>query len=157
ISNVHDGSLAFSHDFLVGSWRGGFDISQASLDPSILGLYMVLGANGSSTMASWNASVPDTVYHTPQSWKYDADRDAMVSTVYYNDFGWTPECSPPEDGCYVNVRRTWHPVSQDGNRIYVSEELSWDEDWAPDYEMEIQHQRGNFYEREEPPFHVVLP
>ena len=67
---------------------------------------------------------------------------------------YAPPCTPPVNGCYVNVRRTWHPVAVDGNRIYVIEELSWDSDW--DFDMDIQHQRGNFYDAEALPYAIPV-
>jgi hypothetical protein len=149
ISNVFDGSLEFTPANLADAWRGGFDLSQASLEPDMTGLYMVLDADGSSVMASTYRGDPG-VYSTPQSWLLNGATGAMESTVYYDNSGWVPTCTPPVNGCYVYTQRRWHPLSMDGDRIYVLEELAWNTDG--DAELEVQHQRGNFYDRSELPF-----
>ena len=151
ISNVFDGSLAFDAANLADSWRSGFDLSQAAYEPGLVGLYLVLDPDGSSVMASRYAGDPDT-YRTPQSWTYNAAAGSMESTVYYDDTGWVPSCTPPVNGCYVYTQRRWHPLAVDGNRIFVIEELAWDADG--DLDLDVQHQRGNFYDRETAPFPI---
>lgn len=149
ISNVFDGSLAFDAASLADSWRGGFDLSQAAYEPNLLGLYLVLDPDGSAVMASRYAGDPNT-YKTPQTWRYNPDAGSMESTVYYDNTGWVPSCTPPVNGCYVYTQRRWHPLSVDGNRIFVIEELAWDADG--DLDLDVRHQRGNFYDRETAPF-----
>lgn len=154
ISNTFDGSLLFTHPFLAKSWRSGFDTSQASLEPAMTSLFLTLDADGSSAMTSSYRGDP-TIWTSPQHWILNAETGAMESTIYGDNsgFGVAP-CTPPVNGCYVNVRRTWHPIAVDGNRIYVIEELSWDSDW--DLDMDIQHQRGNFYDAEALPYEIPV-
>ena len=149
ISNAFDGSLGFTAGNLADTWRGGFDLSQADLVPSMTGLYMVLDPDGSAVMASTYAGDPN-IYRTHQSWLLNAGTGAMESTIYYDNSGWVPTCTPGVNGCYVYNQRRWHPLSVDGDRIYVLEEIAWNTDADP--ELEVQHQRGNFYDRSELPF-----
>lgn len=151
ISNEFDGSLVFDAASLADSWRGGFDLSQAAYEPPLVGLYLVLDPDGSAVMASRYAGDPNT-YTTPQTWRFNPDAGSMESTVYYDNTGWVPSCTPPVNGCYVYTQRRWHPLAVDGNRIFVIEELAWDADG--DLDLDVQHQRGNFYDRETAPFPI---
>ncbi|HEU4814307.1 MAG TPA: Ig-like domain-containing protein [Xanthomonadaceae bacterium] len=151
ISNVFDGSLSFDAANLADSWRSGFDLSQAAYEPNLLGLYLVLDPDGSAVMASRYAGDPNT-YRTHQTWRYNPDAGSMESTLYFNNTGWVPSCTPPVNGCFVAVQRRWHPLAVDGNRIFVIEELAWDADG--DLDLDVRHQRGNFYDREAAPFPI---
>lgn len=154
ISNEFDGSLLFTESFLAKSWRSGFDVSQASLEPSMTSLFLTLDPDGSSAMTSTYQGDP-TIWVDPQHWVLEPETGVMRSTIYGDNTGWgVAPCTPPENGCYIYVQRSWHPLAVDGNRIYVIEELAWDADW--DFDMDIQHQRGNFYDAEELPYEIPV-
>ena len=60
-------------------------------------------------------------------------------------------CEIGIDGCHVWQERRWVPLSRDGQRIYVHEELWMDRDaWGP-AGLVLESQRPNFYDVEAPP------
>lgn len=51
------------------------------------------------------------------------------------------------------MQRRWYPLAVDGDRIHVLQEPAWDSDRELD--LDVQHQRGNVYDRSELRF--VIP
>lgn len=148
LSSVRDGSLVFDAGTLVQPWRSGFDISQTAYDFAHFdGFYIVLDEGGTGTQVSIS-EFGTTV--SPLAW--GIEDGAMVARRYWSNAGWQPGCEVGVDGCYVAQERRWVPVSRDGNRIYLHEELWMDPDGAgPVVELELQSQRANFYDIEAPP------
>lgn len=147
LSSVRDGSLVFDTAGLVAPWRSGFDITRTAYDAGpLFGLYMVLEAGGRGSQ----------VNVLEQGWSGSALRwsivdGAMVARRYRNDRGFVEECTIGVDGCVVFLERRWVPLSRDGDRIYVHEELWMNAGTQDPHELYLISQRANFYDNQVPP------
>lgn len=147
MSSVRDGSLAFDEASLANPWRSGFDVSQTAYDATGFdGFYIDLKPGGIGAQVTIAEAVTVVV---PLRWRIEDG--TMVARRYRNLYGTQPECTLGVDGCHVWQERRWQPVSRDGDRIYVHEELWIDLDaWGPG-ELALQSRRANFYDVEAPP------
>lgn len=156
LSSVHDGSLEFSVANLAKTWRTGIDISSTAFDNDLGDygrFYVVLDGPGQT---GYYATVNNEgIAFSPLSWQIIDG--AMVARQYADDSGRPPACEIGVNGCYITQERRWVPVSLDGNRIYVQEEL------LHGYPDETGHlgphlvgQRGNFYDIEELPAALTI-
>lgn len=147
LSSVRDGSLVFSAANLANPWRSGFDVSQPAYDfVGFGGFYLVLEAGGSG----YQVSVDDhTTSSVPMRWNLEGG--VMVVRRYRSNQGMQPWCEVGVDGCHVWQMRRWVPVSRDGDRIYVHEELWLETGLASPTGLELASQRANFYDIEAPP------
>lgn len=150
MSSVRDGSLAFDAETLTQPWRSGFDVSQTAYDfAGFDGFYIVLEAGGTGYQVNVSAEYGSS--SAPLAWSIEDG--AMVARRYWSpSSGVVAECPAGDSGCYLLQARRWVPVSRDGNRIYVHEELWTDQDGAgPESVLALQSQRANFYDIEAPP------
>lgn len=129
------------------SWRSGFDISQTAHDFAPFGgFYIVLEAGGSGTQVN----ILETG-HGSYPLRWSLELGAMSARRYRDQWGLPPECEVGVDGCHVWHERRRFPMSRDGDRIYVLEELWLDMDGTGPAGLELQSQRANFYDIEAPP------
>ena len=147
LSAVRDGSLVFDASSLVNPWRSGFDVSQTAYDfAGFDGFYLVLDAGGTGSVVTVYDGGTGT---SPLAWSIEDG--TMVARRYRDYWGMPPTCQVGIDGCHVWQERRWVPLSRDGQRIYVHEELWMDRDaWGP-AGLVLESQRPNFYDVEAPP------
>jgi len=149
LSSVHDGSLVFNVANLAESWRSGFDISQTAYDfQNFFGFFIVLDGAGQT---GHQVHVDGTWGTTWSPLVWDVAGGAMVARRYRDNGGWQVECVVGVNGCYLAMERRWVPVSREGNRIYVHEELWSTQDATGVQPVALFSQRGNFYDIDAPP------
>lgn len=151
LSAIADG-FAFTPLTALAQWRSGFFVSRVSYDPGNTDFFLVLDTAG----IGWRVSYTETAaFPTPMGWTVAAG--SMEATEYRNGSNQpVHDCQVGVDGCYIWNLRRWRPVAIDGDRVYVIEEMGWDQDG--DGDIDLSNQRGNFYERAiAPPFSAVAP
>ena len=147
LSSVRDGSLVFDAALLARPWRSGFDISQTAYDfAGFDGFYIVLESGGTGSQVHVSEAGTSV---SPLTW--GIEDGAMVARRYRDHSGWRDTCTIGVNGCFVFTERRWVPVSSDGNRIYVREELWLDQDMDGPLPLAMDSQRPNFYDIEAPP------
>ena len=146
LAAVRDGSLAFDLDGLAQPWRSGFDLAQPAYS-STGALYFVLDRDGNGTQVHFPpGGAPSRV-----AFRWGLEDGVMVIRRYRDHGGIQPECVPGVDGCIQFMERRWVPVSRDGDRIYVEEELWLDPYYEGPLTLLLNSQRTNFYQIDAPP------
>ena len=146
LASVRDGSLEFDLEGLAQPWRSGFDLAQPAFS-NTGPLYFVLEADGTGTQWHFAPGIPPS--QVPFRWSLDDG--VMVIRRYWDRGGIQPECELGVNGCVLFMERRWVPVSRDGDRIYVEEELWLDPDFDGPQPLLLNSQRSNFYEVDAPP------